>query len=74
MSVGKVIWVAITDEPFFPKKMKFMVFLLEKLPKDWSDEETNKESYDLKARNILISVLSAKLYYYISQYKSAHSM
>lgn len=37
----------------------------------WNDEETYKDSYDLKARNILIFTLSANLYFSISHWKIA---
>lgn len=55
-------------------KVKSMVFLLEKIPKDWSDEETKKVYYNLKERNIVIYALSGKVYYSISHHKTAPSM
>lgn len=33
-----------------------------KNPKDWNNDENKKASYDLKARNIFICTLSAKVY------------
>lgn len=36
--------------------------------------ETKKASYDINARNILIYVLSAKVYYFISHHKGSQSM
>lgn len=73
MPVNKMLWVAITDEPFIPKSKVNGIFT-EKLPKDWSVEETKKASYDIKESNILISTLSIKVYYSILHYKSAQSI
>lgn len=59
MSVNKYLWVAITDGPFIPKNKQDNSI---KLSKDWTHDETKKVSYDLKARNILISALSTEVY------------
>lgn len=45
-----------------------------KHPKDQTIDETTKASYDLKARNILISTLSVKIFYSISDHKSADTV
>lgn len=45
-----------------------------KLPKDWTNDETKNASYDLKARNILISTLSSNVYYSISHHKSIQTL
>ena len=65
--------MVITDKLFIPKTEVNRVFTL-KSHKDWSDDETKKASYDLKARNILIFALSVKVYYSISHHKTPHSM
>lgn len=71
MWVDKYLWVTTSDKPFFPGNE---VDNFVKLPKDWTDDETKKALYDLKARNILIFELSAKVYYSISHHKSAQTM
>lgn len=63
-------WVEIIDILFIPKNE---VDGSIKLPKDCSDDETKKASYDLK-ENILISVLSSKVYYFIPDNKSSQVM
>lgn len=68
MFVGKNLWVAVTDMPFIPKN-KFNNVV--KLPKYFNGDETKKTSYDLKANNILITVLSAKVYSCISPHKTS---
>lgn len=71
VSIDKMLWVAITDEPLI---LKNKVDDYGKLTKDWSDDETKKASQDLKTLNILISMLSTKVYYFISHHKSAQSL
>ncbi|XP_050909787.1 uncharacterized protein LOC127123628 [Lathyrus oleraceus] len=61
---------AVTEGSFITKGDDGVV----KHPKDWDDAETKSASYDLKARNILISALSAKVLYLNSHYTSANSM
>lgn len=65
--VDKNLWCVVTEGPFIPKDDDDFV----KHPQDWSDDETKKVSYDLKARNILMSTLSAKVFDLISHYMSA---
>lgn len=69
LSVDKNLWVAVTDDPLCPKGGGDFV----KHPKDWIDNETKQASYDLKVRNILIT-LSAKVLYSILHHKSAKGM
>lgn len=71
ISIEKYLWVAITQEPFIPNN-KANNYV--KLPKDWIEEETKKASYDLKLRNIIITISSAKVYYSILHHKSAQTM
>lgn len=66
----KNLWVAVTDGPFIPKGDNDVV----KHPKDWTDDETQNASYDLNARNILISALSMEVFYSILHHKSAKAM
>lgn len=42
---------------------KNLLFLVKKPPKKWNDNDIKKESYDLKAINILISILSVDMYF-----------
>lgn len=62
MSLEKMLWVAITDEPFISRN-EINNYI--KLSKDQSGDETKNASYDLTERNIFIFALSAKLYYSI---------
>lgn len=70
LSVDKNLWYVITEGPFIPKGKQDIVKHL----KDWNDAGTKKASYDLKARNILISTLSSKVFYSISNHTSAKGM
>lgn len=62
MSVDKMFLIAINDilVPFIPNNDVDGVSTI-KCPKYWNNEETKNASYNLKTRNILIFVLSAKM-------------
>lgn len=64
--------MSIIDGPFFLES-EFNGVFTEEVLKDWSNEETKEASYDLKSRNILIFVLSTKVYYSISNIKTPQS-
>lgn len=51
MPIDNILWVETIDILFNPKNE---VNDSIKLPKDWTDDESKKASYNLKARNILI--------------------
>lgn len=67
MSVDKMLWVSITDDPCIPKNKADN---FGKLPKYWSTDETIKESYDLKARNILINLDITKLFGKLTEHEN----
>lgn len=67
LSVDKNLWIAVTEGSFIPKRKVDDPI---KYPKDWTDDETKKASYDLKVRYILISILSVKVLYSMSHHKS----
>lgn len=50
------LWVAIEEGPFTPQKIVDGLSI-RKSPKEWNKGEIRKASYDLKARNIFISLL-----------------
>lgn len=70
LSVDKNRWCVVTEGPYISKGNNDIV----KHPKDWNDDETKKASYDLKARSIIISTLTAKIFYLISYHTSAKGM
>lgn len=70
LSVDKNLWCVVIEGPFIPKDDGDIV----KHPKDWTDGETKKASSYLKASTILISALSAKVFYSISNHISAKGM
>lgn len=67
LSIDKNRWCVVTEGLFILKGNDDVV----KHPKDWDAYETKKTLYDLKARNILISTLSTKVFYSISHHTSA---
>lgn len=73
MSEDIQYWLAIEDITFVPQKVIDGVSVA-KLPKDWNEAETKKVSYDLKAKNILISPLSMNVYFYISYCNTVQEM
>lgn len=68
--VDKNLLCVITEGPFIPNGDDDIV----KNPKDWNDNETKKALYYLKARNILISDLNAKVFYSILHHTSSKGM
>lgn len=70
LSVDKNLWCVVTKGPFISKGDDDVV----KHPKDWTNDETKKASYDLNARNILVFALIAKLLYSISHHTSTKGM
>lgn len=64
------MWCAVKEGPFVPKGADDIV----KHPKDCDDAEIKNASYDLKARNIPISTLRAKVFHSISHHMSAKGM
>lgn len=68
--VDKILWCAITEQPFIPKRVDDVV----KHPKHWDDVKTKKASYYLKVRSLLIYTLSAKVFNSISHHTSAKGM
>lgn len=58
--VNKMFLVATNDGPFILISDIDGVSTI-KFPKNWNNEETKKIFYDLKARNVLIYVLNAKV-------------
>lgn len=64
-----MLWVAIEDDHFF-LKIIFKSVTTIKTPKNCNDEDFKKDSYDFKVRNILISSISANVYYSISDCKT----
>ncbi|XP_050874924.1 uncharacterized protein LOC127078519 [Lathyrus oleraceus] len=66
LSVDKNLRCAVTEGLYIPKGDNSVV----KQPKDWTDDETKKASYDLKAKNIIILAISAKAFYSISHHTS----
>lgn len=68
-----MLWVVITDGPLILNNEVNNIFTI-KFPKDWSNEETKEASHDLKAGNILISLLSAKVYFSTSHHKTTQSI
>lgn len=73
MSVDIKYQLAIKGGPFVPQKVVDGVSVV-KPPKDWNEAETKMASYDLKARNILITSLSMNVYFTISHCKMAQAM
>lgn len=69
MSVDKHIWVGSTDEPFISKNE---VDDYIKFPKDWTDNEIKKSSYNLNVINIPIFELSVNIYYTLSHIIRVH--
>lgn len=70
LSVEKNRWCVVTEGLFIPKDDDSIA----KHPKDCMNDDTKKASYDLKARNILISALSVKVLSSISHHMSAKGM
>lgn len=70
LSIDKNIQVVVTDDPFISKGDDDVI----KSPKDWTNNETKKSSYDLKVNNILTSTLSVKVLYSISHHKTIKAM
>lgn len=70
LSNDKNLSCVVIERPFTPNGADAIL----KHPKDWDDTRTKKVSYDLKARNILIFALSAKVFYSISHHKSGKGM
>lgn len=70
LSIDKNMCCVVTEGPFIPKDHDEVV----KHPNDWNDVESKKPSYDFKARNILISALSANVLYSTSHHTSAKSV
>lgn len=68
MSVDKMLWIAMKNGSFSPKRI-VEGFETIKPMKSWIDEKTKKACYDLKMGNILIYVLSINVYYLISHHK-----
>ena len=68
--VVKKLWCATTEGSFILKGNDDVVTH----PNYWNDSETKKVSYDLKARNILVSALSTKVFYLISHHTSDKCM
>lgn len=73
MTLDKILWLSIKHGPFVPKRTVKVVETINP-PKNKTDEETRKFSYDPKVENILIFVLSANLYYSISHRKTSQLM
>lgn len=61
MPLEKNASVSIIDGPFILES-EFNSIFTEEVLKDWSNEETKEASYDIKSKNILIFVLSTKVY------------
>ena len=70
LPVDKTQWVDVIERPFTLKGNGDNV----KHPTNWIDNETKPASYDLKASNIIISVLSVKRFHSISHHKSVKGM
>lgn len=70
LSIDKNILCAITHGPYIPKDANDVV----KHPTNYTDDETKKTLYDLKARNMFISTLSAKVFYSSSHHASDKGM
>lgn len=68
-----MLWIVIKDAPFVIKSIVDGVSI-NKTPKHWTDDENKLASYDLIARNILISTISTNVYFLISYCKTNKTM
>jgi hypothetical protein len=73
-SRDKELWNVIVTGPFIPTRTDANGIVTLKPKNKWTTDEERKWSYDLKARNILISSLGIDEYFRISNCRSAKNM